>query len=87
MAPSSLGPPESDWEELHGFRSLSEFRRFEQWIIEAKEAGALKEVPVERHYSGIAEFAERWFEEPSGQVWRLVGPDAPFQGVFIKVST
>ncbi|RZS44752.1 hypothetical protein EV193_101630 [Herbihabitans rhizosphaerae] len=75
-----------EWEEIHGFESASEFARFEKWIRDAVTEGSLTEVPVGERYGDIAAFDERWFREPAGQAWRLVAPDPPFTGVFLKVG-
>lgn len=74
------------WDEIHGFVSLGEFQRFANWVAEALEEGALEEVDVESPYSGSLMFAERWFQSPSGETWRLVAPDPPFRGVFERVT-
>jgi hypothetical protein len=78
VAPSDRGRVE-DWEEIHGFQSPDEFRRFERWIREALRDGSAIEIPVDRPYSGSV-FEERWFRAVSGRIWRLVKPDAPFLG-------
>lgn len=76
---------EEDWDEIHGFASPGEYRRFEAWVGEALEEGALTEIEVAVPYSGSSMFYERWFRSASGQVWRLVTPDPPFRGVFEQV--
>ena len=83
---SSDQPPTDDWDEIHGFVSPGEFRRFQNWIVKQVQEGALVEVQVEEPYSGSPLFDERWFHTTSGTVWRLVAPDPPFRGVFERVS-
>ena len=73
------------WDEIHGFSSPGEYQRFMTWLAEAVEEGALVEIEVDEPYSGSWMFDERWFRSGSGQVWRLVAPDAPFRGVFAQV--
>lgn len=70
---------------IEGFRSIAEFEEFENWINELLARGSIKEVPVKQRLS-IVEFPERWFQDPDGNVWRLVSPDFPFRGVFRKVG-
>lgn len=74
------------WDEIHGFVSPGEYRRFLAWVNEALESKALVELPVEDRYGQSQVFEERWFEAPSGARWRLVAPDPPFQGVFLRLS-
>lgn len=74
------------WDEIHGFASPAEYRRFLDWIDEALAEGVLIEVSVLDRYSGSMMFDERWFAAPSGQAWRLVGPEPPFRGVFLIVG-
>lgn len=69
-----------------GFASPGEFQRFLRWIQSALNEGALIEIPVQQRYGPSEMFAERWFEAPSGQRWRLVAPEPPFQGVFLRVE-
>lgn len=80
-------PNTEGWEEIHGFDSPGEYRRFLTWISEALAEGVLTEVPVLDRYSGFEMLDERWFTAPSGQVWRLVGPEPPFRGVFLMVDS
>jgi hypothetical protein len=74
------------WEEIHGFATPGEFRRFLIWIADAIGDGSLVEVAVVDRYSGSEMFEERWFAANSGQVWRLVAPEPPFLGVFLMVD-
>lgn len=76
--------PEYEWDEIHGFESPREFRRFQRCIDRAIEEGALRSVALEERY-GDAAFDEWWYAEPSGSIWRLVAPEAPFRGVFLRV--
>ncbi|MBB4682442.1 hypothetical protein [Crossiella cryophila] len=73
-----------DWDEIHGFGSPGEYARFLLWIAEAVAEGALREIPVGSRYSEYCE--ERWYRAVSGQAWRVVGPDFPFTGAFLKVE-
>lgn len=81
-APRDLDPR---WDEIHGFRSPDEVRRFRLWLAEAIEEGALVPVPVGERYSGLT-LDERWYRTPAGRTWRFVAPDPPFAGVFVEVA-
>jgi len=75
------------WEEVHGFRSLSEYQRFNAWLDALLAEGVATEVPVGVRYSSPY-FPERWVHhDGTGEVWRLVGPEAPFRGVFLRVAS
>jgi hypothetical protein len=74
------------WEEIDGFQSPGEFRRFEAWLSEQIQAGTAEQVEVKSRYANAATLAEKWFRhKPSGQTWRLVDPDPPFLGTFEPV--
>jgi len=71
------------WEKISDFQSLSEFNRFVEWMADQTESGTAEEVPVKKTYLGGNTFREKWFRHiESGQIWRVVWPDAPFKGVF-----
>ena len=74
------------WDEIQGFTSSGEYRRFLIWIQSALNEGALVEIPVGARYGPSEMLDERWFEAPSGQRWRLVAPEPPFLGVFLMVQ-
>jgi len=73
------------WDEIHEFASLGEFNRFLRWIADAVEEGVLIEVAVLDRYDGSTIFDERWYRSAVGEVWRVVAPDFPFKGVFLRV--
>ncbi len=73
------------WGEIQGFRSLIEFQKFERLLSEKLRAGEVVEVPVEQRYAGSDMLIERWFKFGDGDVWRLVEPDPPFQGIFVRI--
>lgn len=78
--------PTEAWDEIHQFKSPAEFQRFTNWLTEALRSGDLTETEVGERYSGATVFDERWFRAPSGQLWRVVAPDPPFQGIFTRVT-
>lgn len=73
------------WEEIEEFRSLIEFRQFERQLNEKLQREEIAEVSVEQRYADSSMFNERWFKFGDGDVWRLVSPDPPFKGVFLKI--
>lgn len=78
---------ECEWDEIQGFDGWFEFDKFTAWIAERVKSGAAVEVEVESRYGPSRMREEKWFRHAaSGQVWRLVWPDPPFQGVFEPVA-
>ncbi len=74
------------WEEIYAFRSLLEYKNFENWMEQQIQAGKAEETEVKKHFSD-ATFEERWFKHcSSGIIWRLVEPDPPFRGTFEQVK-
>nr|WP_092074116.1 hypothetical protein [Dendrosporobacter quercicolus]NSL47753.1 hypothetical protein [Dendrosporobacter quercicolus DSM 1736]SDM77983.1 hypothetical protein SAMN04488502_10788 [Dendrosporobacter quercicolus] len=71
-------------EEINEFRSILEFERFLRYISDLIKQGDLFEIPVEKSYAG---FPEKWYKcSNCGEIWRLVYPDFPFKGLWIKVA-
>jgi hypothetical protein len=76
-----------NWEAVDGFGSLAEYRRFHEWMQGQVTSGIAASVPVRKPYSGSSLWDEHWFRCLSDQqIWRLVGPDPPFRGIF-KIVT
>lgn len=74
------------WEEIDGFKSFTEYKRFLMWISERISDGSATSVQVEDYYIGV-HFKETWYQHTaSGDVWRLVAPEAPFHGYWGKVK-
>lgn len=75
------------WEEIHGFQSLNEYKRFVLYIENQVQAGYAKEItPLPDYHKGYV-FGGRWFEDiNSGQKWRLVPPDFPFRGIWEPID-
>lgn len=77
---------EYSWNTIAEFRSLDEFKRFAAWMDVQVKNGSATDVPVSEPYMGAPSFDERWVKRvPDGRVWRLVGPDGPFHGLFERV--
>ena len=75
-------------EAIHGFDSLSEFKRFAEFIETQVREGIAAERPADPNYGKGEVYGGRWFEEiDTGQIWRLVEPDFPFRGLWEKVQT
>ncbi|WP_036171205.1 hypothetical protein [Massilia sp. 9096] len=78
------------WEAIDRFQNLVEFRSFERWIAGQVSAGMARQVRVEQAYAGHApmqaEVVEVWYMHVmSREVWRLVWPEPPFDGVFQRI--
>jgi hypothetical protein len=74
------------WEEIHGFQSPAEYKRFVAYIEREVEQGLAVEGPVDPEYAEGMIFGGRWFKDlESGVVWRLVSPDIPFRGCWEPV--
>jgi len=69
------------WDEIHGFTTPGEFKRFQAWLHKAISEGVLTEVPIEMPYSGSWMWDEHWYRTAAGTAWRVVAPDPPFLGV------
>lgn len=74
-----------EWDEISGFRSLDEFNRFLVFLDGCLIDQTLREVAVISRYSNIEMFDERWFGTSASTVWRLVAPEIPFRGVFLRI--
>jgi hypothetical protein len=76
----------TNWEEIHGFRSLAEYDRFVRYIEDQVSTGVAWERDVDPHYGKGMIFDGRWFEDiETREVWRLVAPDFPFRGIWEPV--
>jgi hypothetical protein len=75
------------WEEVEGFVSLVEFRSFERWMTGQVSAGMARQVPVADPYRhDEPALVEVWYVHlMSREVWRLVWPEPPFDGIFQKI--
>jgi hypothetical protein len=77
------------WEEVDEFVSLVEFRSFERWMTGQVSGGLARQVPVAapyRHGHSELVLVEVWYVHlMSREVWRLVWPEPPFNGIFKKI--
>jgi hypothetical protein len=77
----------NQWQEVHGFSSLSEFTRFVSCIEAQVRAKRAEEVPVDPDYSAGEIYGGRWFKDLESQrLWRLVAPDYPFRGLWEPIK-
>jgi hypothetical protein len=75
------------WVPIDEFRSLADYRRFQQWIDGQVSSGLAAAVPIAKPYSGSSLWDEHWYKcLGDGKIWRLVGPDPPFRGIFKVVA-
>ena len=74
------------WEEIHGFTSPGEYKRFVQYIEGQVVSGAAEELPADPLYGKGMIYGGRWFRDvQTGAIWRLVAPDPPFRGLWEPV--
>ncbi len=75
-------------QEIHGFVSPGEYRRFVQFVEDNVSSGHFEEIPVDPNYGKGKVFGGRWFKELStGEIWRLIPPDYPFRGLWEQVES
>lgn len=73
-------------EEIEGFNSPLEYKRFLEYINDQIKANDLIEIEVGCKYANSKIFSERWFKcVDCDQRWRLVAPDFPFKGLWVKL--
>jgi hypothetical protein len=76
-----------DWEPVDRFQSLADYEKFLSWINDQVSDGHAAAVPVEPTKAWGNAWDEHWYRCVSDrQVWRLVGPDPPFRGVFKRLE-
>ena len=71
------------WEAVKAFKSLSHYKQFVNGLEADVAAGKARIVPVEQGKGWGSAWRESWYEcQEDRRVWRLVGPDPPFPGIF-----
>ncbi len=77
-----------NWETIHGFESLGEYRRFCAWLSMQVNDSLIESVPVTKTSRDlIFGLEEHWYRcKASGEIWRLVAPQAPFRGLWGPVE-
>jgi hypothetical protein len=77
----------SVWDEIHGFMSPGEFKRFVQYLEGQLASGVVREQPADPLYGKGMIYGGRWFQDiETGAIWRLVPPDPPFRGLWEPVA-
>jgi hypothetical protein len=75
------------WGEIRGFQSPGEHARFVRCIEDHVRSGHARELVVDPDYGRGEIYGGRWFEDlRTGAMWRLVPPDFPFRGVWVRVT-
>jgi hypothetical protein len=76
-----------NWEAIDRFNSLAHYEEFLRWITGQIAEGRAQAVPMDPAKAWGTAWDEHWYEcLASNDVWRLVGPDPPFRGIFKKVE-
>jgi len=74
------------FEEIHGFASPGEYKRFLAYLKNQCEVNILKEIPPDPTYNKGEIYGGTWFKElETGYIWRLLEPDPPFYGLWERV--
>jgi hypothetical protein len=74
-------------EEIHGFVSPGEYKRFVDHVEKQVKEGHLREVTADPEYGKGEIYGGRWFEDTGTmEKWRLVPPDPPFRGLWEPVT-
>ena len=74
------------WTAVDGFESFADYEMVRASINDQIKAGLVDERRVGKPYSGLETLDERWYKcRATGQIWRLIAPDPPFQGIFEKL--
>ena len=74
-------------EEIRGFTTPAEYKRFCAYINGQVASGVASERSPDPHYQKGMISGGRWFEDvETNEIWRLVPPDFPFRGVWEKVD-
>jgi hypothetical protein len=75
------------WEEIDGFHNPDEFIRFVHHIEDFVCSGAAEEIKPDSNYGKGEIYGGRWFRNyETGEIWRLVPPDFPFEGLWEPVQ-
>lgn len=76
-----------DWEPVDRFKSLVDYEQFLSWLNRQVTEGRAAAVPVDPARGWGNAWDENWYRcDGDGEVWRLVGPDPPFRGIFKPVE-
>ena len=74
-------------EEIHGFNSLFEYEKFQEYLNHQINNKFLKEIRVNQNYEKGLVYGGKWYKcFGCHEIWRLVEPDFPFRGLWEKVD-
>jgi hypothetical protein len=77
-----------DWETIDRFQSLAHYEEFHSWINEQVAKGFAAVLPLDPTMAWGNAWEEQWYQcLADREVWRLVGPDPPFRGVFKRLES
>jgi len=77
-----------DWEPIERFESLADYEKFISWINGQVAAGRAALVALDPAKAWGNAWDEHWYQcVADREVWRLVGPDPPFRGVFKRLDS
>jgi len=75
------------WEEIPGFTSMSEYKRFCIWLEEQIRDELIEKIPVNEMHNNATDLKEYLYRcKETGEIWRLVEPNFPFRGVWLPVE-
>jgi len=78
----------SVWEEIKSFQSISEYKKFVNYIEKQIKEKYAVEIETCQNYKKGEIYGGRWFQDlETKEIWRLVEPDFPFRGCWEKIKT
>jgi len=76
-----------DWEPIDRFQSLPHYEKFLSWINQQVDEGRATTVPLDPAKAWGNAWDEHWYRcIADDEMWRLVGPDPTFRGVFKRLD-
>jgi len=77
-----------DWETVDRFQSLAEYEKFLSLINDQVAKGLATVVALDPAKAWGNAWDEQWYQcVADREVWRLVGPDPPFRGIFKRLDS
>jgi hypothetical protein len=75
------------WEPIDRFQSLAHYEKFLSSINEQVAEGRAAVISLDPAKAWGSAWDEHWYQcGADPEVWRLVGPDPPFRGVFKRLD-
>lgn len=73
---------------VEGFDSVSGYQRLQSQLDRLERTGAAMRTSIPTGQGWGTAWQESWYQcKGTGEVWRLVGPDPPFRGIFKPVAS